>query len=326
MTQFTFYTLDLGPVPGDRQQLLPLDETGAPLESDPIDWLLAGRGSLMLVTPRGWSGGDPDEFRCQVIRYADGVALLTLEDNKTRHTTVDLRDQAHEHHPFCHIVLDNRQEGRRRVGIGRTSAFGSDPGLAAHVLGEGLSGILRDRHLKVGLQLLAKENRDLWDVVDEVVTHHHDHVTQIRLDFDPRQGQEADGSLLDTLMRVADKAGGDMLLALTNGKAGGLRVEDLTLRRDLQRIAEECLRSRQYSLAVRFRKFGLYRYGASMPAQFGMPDDIVRDFSCGQTAMGYGQDAPSSGLAEWLDTLNIILDKDYHDIPLQPQRARSRRA
>ena len=68
MTQFTFYTLDLGPVPGDRQQLLPLDETGAPLESDPIDWLLAGSGSLMLVTPRGWSGGDPDEFRCQVIR------------------------------------------------------------------------------------------------------------------------------------------------------------------------------------------------------------------------------------------------------------------
>ena len=28
MTQFTFYTPDLGPVPGDRQQLLPLDEAG----------------------------------------------------------------------------------------------------------------------------------------------------------------------------------------------------------------------------------------------------------------------------------------------------------
>ena len=145
MTQFTFYTLDLGPVPGDRQQLLPLDEPGAPPESDPIDWLLAGRGNLMLVTPRGWGGGEPDEFRCRVMRYTDGVALLTLEDNKTRHTTVDLRDQTHEHHPFCHIVLDNRREGCRRVGIGRTSAFGSDPGLAAHVLGEGLSGILRAR-------------------------------------------------------------------------------------------------------------------------------------------------------------------------------------
>ena len=42
MTQFTFYTLDLGPVPGDRQQLLPLDEPGAQQKSDPIDWLLAG--------------------------------------------------------------------------------------------------------------------------------------------------------------------------------------------------------------------------------------------------------------------------------------------
>ena len=51
MTQFTFYTLDVGPVPGDRQQLLPLNEPGAPPESDPIDWLLAGRGNLMLVTP-----------------------------------------------------------------------------------------------------------------------------------------------------------------------------------------------------------------------------------------------------------------------------------
>ena len=49
-----------------------------------------------------------EPYENDVLMVADDVILMTIENNKLKYTTNKKKDVPHEHHPYCHVVIDNR--------------------------------------------------------------------------------------------------------------------------------------------------------------------------------------------------------------------------
>lgn len=62
-----------------------------------------------------------------------------------------------------------------------------------------------------------------------------------------------------------------MLLAEGDGEVKLHEVSD-----DVSHIAALCLEHPGYDLMVKFRQFGVYRYGADLLAQFGVDDEVLK--------------------------------------------------
>ena len=161
-------------------------------------------------------------------------------------------------------------------------------------------------------------------MVDEVIDTFDDRVTRIQLDY---QGDSADGNevnrMLGGMLMLAKKSDSDALFALNEKTPNGVKIDDI--RTDMQHIATMCLKSPDYTLAVKFKNFGVYRYGADLMAQFGMDDYVMNDFATGKTIMNFDTGQPDYDLKLWLDRLGRLMTKDYKNEPLQSTRTRRRR-
>ena len=323
MTIFKFYTFKFIPC----EDTAPLFAPATPAQHADMPAVLGSllhQGSnIELSVPKDIHASEWEKFRCQVLRHEDGVALLALEANRRKHTTIDMKDVVHDHHPFCLIIVDNRP-GRQRIGIERNSAFGPNTDKVADILRTALSYKIHDCRHKIDIERLAKKNTGLWNVVDEIVGTFDDRVTQIRLDYmgDRRSCNNAN-NMLALMQLLARKSDSDALFELNARSQSGVRIDDI--RNDVQRIAEICLNQPEYNLAVRFRNFGVYRYGADLVAQFGMEQNVVEDFATGKTIINFETGQPGYELTLWLDRLDILMYNDYNNEPIQPRRAQRRR-
>lgn len=288
-----------------------------------LNELLRTGGQIDLAVPKDTQNNEFEIFHCQTLRNDGEVALMVLENNKCKHTTINMKDVEHEHHPFCHVILDYRP-GHQHIGIERNPAFGKNTDKVANILRTGLSFKLHEYRCKMDIERLAKKNTELWNVVDEVIDTFDDRVTRIQLDY---QGDSADGNevnrMLGGMLMLAKKSDSDALFALNEKTPNGVKIDDI--RTDMQHIATMCLKSPDYTLAVKFKNFGVYRYGADLMAQFGMDDYVMNDFATGKTIMNFDTGQPDYDLKLWLDRLGRLMTKDYKNEPLQSTRTRRRR-
>ena len=108
MTIFKFYSFDNQPIE-NTAQLFEISEGAQPKPIDPVQrfgsLFTTGR-QIELTVPKDIHGKEWDIFRCQVLRHEDGVVLMALENNRSKHTTINLKDVEHEHHPFCLVIID----------------------------------------------------------------------------------------------------------------------------------------------------------------------------------------------------------------------------
>jgi len=264
-----------------------------------------------------------DRHKCDVLRHEDGVILMTVEANKSKHTTIDKKDVEHQHHPYSTVLIDNRP-GHQMIGIERNSAFDGKPDKLADILQKGISHLLMPYGRKIELMGLKKNDKEFWPVIDRLRTHYQDEVRQIRLDLSGKNAKEvaAAGSLMSLISGLAAKTDSAASLILQSEESKEVRLQEV--HDDLTHIAEICLAHKGYDLMVKFKKFGVYRYGADLLAQFGVDDEVLGYFENGNKEFSFDQGAPMYGLSIWLDKLNNLLN-DYGKYTVQAKRKAPRR-
>ena len=75
---------------------------------------------------------------------------------------------------------------------------------------------------------------------------------------------------------------------------------------------------------VKFRQFGVYRYGADLLAQFGVDDEVLKNFENGSLEFDFEANASTYGLMVWLDKLFTLLN-DYGKHAVSTKRKAPRR-
>ncbi|MBE6286652.1 MAG: hypothetical protein E7099_00465 [Mediterranea massiliensis] len=273
-------------------------------------------------------------YTIDVIANYDNITLLTIENNKVKHTTENKQDVEHEHHPFCHIAIDNR-EGHCLIAIEKSSAFDGKPERVCKIFVEGMNNEMAKDKINnpkvpttnITYKEKLKKKEVFWDTVHEIKQLFNDSVKQIKLDFDRSKVKNNNvnpNSLMALITSMATKSNTDASVSFNSDTNDEVRLDEI--REDLVQMAKVCLEQKEYDLMVKFRTFGIYKFGADVKAQFGIDDSALEKFSVGEKELD--EDNPDNGnfaFVKWLDRISILL-KDYEDKkPILKRRARSRR-
>ena len=234
MTIFKFYSFDNQPIE-NTARLFEISDGAQPKPIDPVQrfgsLFTTGR-QIELTVPKDIHGKEWDIFRCQVLRHEDGVVLMALENNRSKHTTINLKDVEHEHHPFGLVIIDKGPD-RQFVGIERNSAFGTNTDKVADILRMGLSYKMREYRRRIEIERLTKQTTDFWDVVDEIRSTFDDHVTRISIDYmdngKSTKSRRAN-DLLAAICLLAQKSKSDALFELKAKTDEGVCLNEI--RRD----------------------------------------------------------------------------------------------
>ena len=153
-----------------------------------------------------------------------------------------------------------------------------------------------------------------------------DSVRQIRMDFKGKEeDEETDSNDVVSIMRMlAKKSESTAAVMLSAEGDGEVKLDEL--HDDLSNMADICVKQKgKYDLTVKFKTFGLYRYGADIMAQFGVEDEVIEEFENGVKKMHFETPEGSFSLTQWLDRMHELL-KDYaNEVPVQKGRNHRRR-
>jgi hypothetical protein len=287
-------------------------------------------GKLMLNVLREKGKGKDKEVKWEpygndVLMVADGVILMTIENNKWKHTTNKKKDVAHEHHPYCHVVIDNRP-GHQVMAVVKNSAFDNKPDKVCDILCQGFNSptFLGQYRLKIDFTKRQRAKNEFWPVVNDIRSIFKDSVRQIRMDFSDNDDElEENPQDVVTVMRALARKSASTAALTLNAEGEEVKLDEL--HDDLTNMADICLTQKGYDLTVKFRTFGLYRYGADIVAQFGVEDEVIEEFEKGRKRMNFENANGSFALIEWLDRMIELLDKYKDEIPVQKRGKRSRR-
>lgn len=277
------------------------------------------------------------KYHCEVVRHEKEIILLTLENNKVKHTIVNKEDHENPHHPYCQIIIDNRM-GKHLVCIERNSSFDNNTDKVAQLFSEGMSTLMAGYKKQITIARLKKINTDFWSVVHELRDNYNDQVRQIRLDLNGEEQDKDANGWMHLLSMMASKSESEAVFMLN--AEGDKEVKLQEIYDDLTHVADLCLRQKKYGLSVKFKKFGVYRYGADLLAQFGVDDKVLANFDSGHTAIDFDSedsmsvqgDAAAGGgwqnvyeLEVWLNKLGDLLNDYKKDTVCTRRKTRRRR-
>lgn len=291
---------------------------------------------VQVTCPDGTHEMEP--FGNDILKKEEGIIVLTLENNRVKHTTEDKQDKVHPRHPYCHVIIDNRPD-RHYIIIERNSAFREDE--VAKILCEAVNAhkFLGQYRYIFSMDILKKSKAELWQMIDYIRDNFHDTVRQVRLDFVGDQKDPEADTIVELIRSMAEKTETNASLLLASCDADK-EIKLDAIREDLIRISKLCLSHPNYGLLVKFKTFGVYKYGASMLAQFGIDEKVLNSFAyVSEQLKDNHQDylfdmddicPPSSSddtmtLPEWLERMHSILES-YESVPVaKPKRQRRRR-
>ena len=112
--------------------------------------------------------------------------------------------------------------------------------------------------------------------------------------------------------------------ALSLNAEGNGEIKLKEIYEDITNLANICLASKCYDLTVKFKNFGIYRYGAEQLAQFGVDEQLLNSFASGVRQIGFEDGDNPYALIDWLDKLSELL-QGYAKINIQQGRKACRR-
>lgn len=280
---------------------------------------------LLLHARKNYVKMETDVYRCEILAHFDGVVLLTIENNKAKHTIEDKKDIKHPHHPYCHIAIDNRK-GHQLLAVERSSAFDGNPERICKILCEGMNYKMQPANVEICYKEKYKARTEFWKTVNDIKVLFDDTVKQIRLDFDRKKVKERKPKPNDMMGMVAAMA----IKAQTNsavlfGTCGSEEVKLDEIREDLINIADVCMKQKEYDLVLKFRKFGLYKYGADIKAQFGVDDSVLDDFAVGKKEIEEGNLNGTFALVQWFDRIDKLMEENEDTTPILQRRMHGHR-
>lgn len=306
------------------------DKNAASRYSSPEDcfgsFFVSGRSIDLPVLKSSGRGSEKitewDKYRCEVMRHEDGVILMTIENNKVKHTIVDKKDKENPHHPFCTVLIDNRP-GNQTIGIEKNSAFDGKPDKVAGIMKMAMSSLMAPYHLEVELTHLKKKSTEFWPVVNDLRTKFKDIVKQIRLDFNGKEDEADANDVVRVMSAIAKKANSEAVFMLNAEGDQEIMLQEVY--DDLTSMAEICLKQKGYDLSVKFKNFGVYRYGADLLAQFGVDEKVIENFENGIQEFDFDRGGNIYMLVEWLDKLAELLKGYKKHAISEGRKGRSRR-
>lgn len=315
MPKFTFYKYNFYKT---REQNLFSTEEGESISNAPEIFFgrqLEGK-SLNLFKPK--KSGETTVYKNEIRSTRNGVTVMRICNEKQLTQVDDYKEKKIPTHPFCHVIIDNRQ-GMWQIAIEHTSAFDNNPDKVRDILKESLHAALHEYGISVDISAKAKMTK-FWEVVDWRMRKHNDPVKQIVIDLpNPERVKNIDASKLE-LEKL--KAVSNVVCALGAAK-GTLKVDAEAegtilmehMKEDFVQMANLCGRN-GYDITVHFEKMGVYRCGDLVKALYNLEEKLIEDFVSGQMAMSENQYA----LIDELDNI-YALTKEYNDaIPIKKRR------
>ena len=335
MPVFAFYDFKISQRTDEEANLFDNQEDGvqlvhydSPEECFGSFFSTGGKLSLNVLKEKGKGKNKTIEwepYENDVLMVADGVILMTIENNKVKHTTNKKKDVPHEHHPYCHVVIDNRP-GHQVMAVVKNSAFDNKPDNVCGILYQAFNNraLLGKYHLKIVFIKRYRKRNEFWPVVNDIRSIFKDSVRQIRMDFSGKDAEEQlDPKDVVAMMRALAKKSASTAAVTLNAEGEEVKLDEL--HDDLTNMANICLNQKGYDLTVKFRNFGLYRYGTDIVAQFGVEDEVIEEFENGIRRMNYENPNGSYALIEWLDRMIELLAKYEDETPVQKRGKRGRR-
>lgn len=252
-------------------------------------------------------------LECPVIRKKDGVSLLMLCNEKSHKYMEKKNPEELVYHPGCYVIIDNRQ-GFVQVAIERSPSFENKPDRVRDLLETTLNNMLKERKVHIKIRARMHEG-EFWDAVHEQCDELGDSIRRVVFDFpNPKVVKTVDApeemnqrlQILAAFTAAVNAAKGSLRLDADKDKALQL---DKT-QEDIAQMVALCTRN-GYNIAVRFKRYGLYRFGNNIKAFGHMNEDVIQEFIDRVTVMGK-KDEATYLLISWLDGIHNST-KDYID-------------
>lgn len=251
---------------------------------------------------------EPENHGAEVEQHKEHIVQFRLQANKSKKISKeDWTEEVVGHFPDCRVIIDFRPGVRLMVIERNTTAF-SDPDKVMKILQDSFSRKLRDYGLTIGMERLSKQQL-FWDAVNEIRSKFKDEVKQVTFSFDKQEKVKGDRSFTARLMQWASLFSQSTSLELNVDNDKRLRK----VAKDLTRMSELCAQYRTYHLTVRFRDFGLFRFGQDIQAQYGLAEEVIDNFiyvAPQYNLFGEEQAQEASGLSRWFERI-IILFEEY---------------
>ncbi|MGN0053613.1 MAG: hypothetical protein ACI378_06060 [Bacteroides sp.] len=326
-TTFNIFRYELVKVPGMKDLFEQQDEEKHyDTPNDVLESFFVPRNSELKIYNE--KKGEWQMYAMEVLRLQDHVALVTLENNRTKTVIINKKDEKVQHHPWCRFVVDFREEQQMLV-VECSSAFGTDGKALCRLLEQGLDNCIEPYHLNIRIHAMRKKQMAFWDTLKDIVQLFGDRVTQVKFDFeemeDEQLGQSRD-RLVEFLVHMARQSGCQAAFLLDTKKDQAVPIEQI--KEDLTYLAHYCLEHPRYKLFIRFRNYGFYRVGKELEARFIIDEQMLEDFESNAASSipcMYEEESFQSGisLGEWLKRIRLMLS-DYSNEPVAKRRRKKR--
>ncbi|MBQ7531879.1 MAG: hypothetical protein IJT12_09260 [Paludibacteraceae bacterium] len=268
--------------------------------------------------------GMPKVYNNDIIANHDNILVMTIENNKKKETTIEKKTLTHEHHPFCHVIIDYR-DGQNLIAIERNMAFDNKPEKVREILYKALNRLFFRDNLQIDLQPLTKSYNDIWDAINTIRRRYHDRVKKICMDFSSNRNKERkvdSNALAAIIAEISEKTNAKGMVAFQS--QGNEEMDLNAIQQDLLNIAEICLNEGEFDLSVHFYSYGVFRYGTDVTAQYGIDQEVIDDFVLLVDA--FDMDKERIPLPRWLNNVKDI----FHDFDttaptiIEPKRGHRR--
>lgn len=232
-------------------------------------------------------------LECSVIAKRKGVTLLLLCNEKNHKYMEKKSPEELVYHPGCYVAVDNRP-GRMQMIIERTSSFENNPDKVRDLLVVALNRILDKYQLEI--EILARQHEgEFWDMVDEQCNQHNDCIKKVSFEFpNPKVVHTVDAPIemtkrlevLHAFAKTLNAAKGTLYMEADKNEA--LKLDKT--KKDIAHMVLLCCKN-GYNIAVRFKRYGLYRFQDKIKAFGTVREEALTGFICGQTVRGEGTDS-----------------------------------
>lgn len=240
-----------------------------------------------------------------------GITFMVLCNEKKKNYKEKLEDRELEYHPGCRIIIDNRQCSGI-MAIERSSSFECKPDKVRDILTETLNAQLADYNLEISIRPQARED-ELWSIVADMTMNYGDTVRGVVFNFpNPNKQRPVLGSpRIKALIGIAEKMNAKKASLHVDADEGRTLLFDQTMR-DCAEMASLCLQN-GYDLTVRFKKYGLLRYGGDAMTDGStktevrvlteIPEEELLDFRIGQKRLLLDDNIYTFALTDRLDNI-----------------------
>lgn len=243
-------------------------------------------GSIPVLKPQKDKTLTPLE--CSVEKKRDGVTLLLLCNEKNHKYMEKKTAEELVYHPGCYVAIDNRP-GRMQMIIERTPSFDNKPDNVRDLLQVAFNRILDKYQLE--MEILARQHEgEFWDMVDEQCNQHNDYIKKVSFEFpNPKMVHTVDApieltrklSVLHAFTQALNAAKGTLHMEADKNEA--LKLDKT--KKDIAQMVRLCCMN-GYNIAVRFKRYGLYRFQDKIKAFGNVKEEVMKEFISGQPLLG----------------------------------------